>query len=89
MKSFCKLILLALLVHAGENFAQVSWLIDKGHGHVGFSINYMMLGDYYGKFRNYNGKIYSKSTTDFTDAIFDMDIDIVINVERKISFFLC
>lgn len=56
--------------------SQVSWRIDNIHGHMGFAIKYMMLGDYEGQFKIFDGKIQSKSETDFTDAVFSILIDI-------------
>lgn len=56
--------------------AQVYWGIDRGHGHVEFSLTYMMLGEYEGRFRSYDGKIVSKTETDFTDATFDLMIEV-------------
>lgn len=58
------------------SLAQVSWKVDPTHGHFGFSVKYMMLGDYQGCFKNYDGKIRSKSESDFTDAVFNIVIDI-------------
>lgn len=56
--------------------SQVSWKVDNTHGHMGFSIKYMMLSDYEGRFKIYDGKVQSKSETNFTDAVFNILIDI-------------
>lgn len=71
------IILLAFLVFTSfASLAQVSWKVDPSHGHFSFNLRYLMIGDYEGRFKNYEGKISSKSETDFTDAIFNIVIDI-------------
>jgi polyisoprenoid-binding protein YceI len=64
--------------------SQTSWAIDPTHGHMGFSLQYMSLGDYSGAFKSYYGKINSKSETDFTDAVFNIEIDMnSVNAEEE------
>jgi polyisoprenoid-binding protein YceI len=69
-------LLLVIIVFATPHLkTQTSWKIDQTHGHMGFSLQYMMLGDYFGCFKSYYGKINSKSENDFTDAEFNIEID--------------
>jgi polyisoprenoid-binding protein YceI len=70
--SFSAILLLTTL----SSISQVSWWVDRQHGHMEFSIKYLTIGDYEGRFKFYDGKIYSKSETDFTDAGINLMIDI-------------
>lgn len=56
--------------------AQVYWKVDAGHGYCGFSLKYMLIGDYKGQFKNFDGKVVTKTEADFTDATFNIVIDI-------------
>jgi polyisoprenoid-binding protein YceI len=55
--------------------AQVNWKIDRAHSKVGFAIDHMMISKTEGKFKVYDGKVESKSETDFTDAKIEFTID--------------
>lgn len=59
-----------------STLAQVNWKVDAGHGYCGFSLKYMLIGDYKGQFKNFEGKVVTKTETDFTDAVFNIVIDI-------------
>jgi polyisoprenoid-binding protein YceI len=58
------------------SLAQTSWKVDAGHGYCGFSLRYMLIGDYKGHFRNFEGKVQTKTEGDFTDALFSIMIEI-------------
>jgi polyisoprenoid-binding protein YceI len=75
LKTAKTLFVIVILLTTLQLKSQTSWKIDQTHGHMGFSLQYMSLGDYSGCFKSYYGKINSKSETDFTDAMFNIEID--------------
>lgn len=60
-------ILLALLVTAGAAFAQTTWTIDKPHSKIGFSVAHMVVAETEGIFKDFDGKVTTKSA-DFDGA---------------------
>src|SRR5437868_10347069 len=76
MKTFSNFLLVLSLLFIVNSSAQVSWTVDNTHGHMGFSLKYMGLGEYEGSFKVYDGKVRSKTEKDFTDAEFNIVIDI-------------
>jgi polyisoprenoid-binding protein YceI len=76
MRIFKSILTVVLLLTSFFSISQVSWWVDRQHGHFAFSVKYMAIGDYEGRFKFYDGKIYSKSETDFTDASFDLMVDL-------------
>jgi polyisoprenoid-binding protein YceI len=56
--------------------AQTNWKIDNSHSKVGFSVVHLMVSETEGKFKVYEGKVESKSETDFTDANIEFTIDV-------------
>ncbi len=56
-------------------YAQTNWKMDNSHSKVGFSVVHLMVSETEGKFKLYEGKVESKSETDFTDAKIEFSID--------------
>lgn len=59
--------LLAFTLLTGAAFAQTTWMIDKSHSKVGFSVAHMAVSEVEGKFNDFEGTIVSK-TEDFNGA---------------------
>lgn len=57
-------------------YAQTNWKMDNSHSKVGFSVVHLMVSETEGKFKLYEGKVESKSETDFTDAKIEFSIDV-------------
>lgn len=55
-------------------FAQTTWTVDKAHSKVGFNVNYLVITDVQGYFKDYDAQITSNGD-DFSTA----DIEIKIN----------
>jgi polyisoprenoid-binding protein YceI len=70
-----KMIFTVMSMIALSGAAQVSWKMDKSHSKVGFAIEHMMISQTEGYFKIYDGKVDSKSETDFTDAKVEFTID--------------
>lgn len=75
MKTLNKTLAGALLVVALGTNAQTNWKVDASHSKMGFSVTHMMVSQTEGKFKVYDGKISSKSESDFTDSNVDFSID--------------
>ncbi len=58
-----------------SSIAQVSWKVDKSHSGVGFGLTYMMVNNFEGKFKNFDGKILSPSETDFSNTSVSFMVD--------------
>ena len=56
--------------------AQTNWNVDASHSKMGFAVTHMMVSETEGKFKIYEGKVSSKTETDFTDASIDFKIDV-------------
>ena len=77
-------ILALCLSLAFGTFAQTNWKVDNSHSKLGFSVTHMMVSETDGKFRIYEGKVTSKSETDFTNANIDFSVDVAsINTEDE------
>lgn len=74
MKSI-KLCITALALLCFSSQAQVSWKVDRGHSQMEFSIKYMMVNDFEGRFKMYDGKITSTSETDFNNSSVSFMVD--------------
>ena len=63
--------LLALVLFAGVASAQTTWNIDQAHSSIGFTITHMVVSEVAGNFKDFSGKVVSK-TADFdgTDVEF-------------------
>lgn len=60
--------LLALLVFAtGGAFAQTTWVVDKAHSKIGFSVPHMAISEVEGNFREFDASVVTKSA-DFDGA---------------------
>lgn len=71
-----KNVLIALLtVCCFTSYGQVSWKVDRSHSQMGFSLKYMMVNDFQGHFKMYDGKINSTSETDFNNAAISFMVD--------------
>lgn len=58
-----------------SSIAQVSWKVDKSHSRVGFGLTYMMVNNFEGNFKNFDGKILSPSETDFSNTSVSFMVD--------------
>lgn len=76
MKTITKTAALALVVMALSTTAQTNWKVDASHSKMGFSVTHMMVSETEGKFKIYDGKVNSKSETDFTNANIDFSVDV-------------
>lgn len=76
MKTIQKTAALALVVTALNTTAQTNWKVDASHSKLGFSVTHMMVSETEGKFKIYEGKVGSKSETDFTNANIDFSVDV-------------
>lgn len=55
--------------------AQVSWKVDRTHSQMEFSVKYMMVNDFEGRFKMYDGKINSTTESDFSNANVSFMVD--------------
>jgi len=81
-----KLILTAgiALLSVTASKAQTNWKVDVSHSKLGFSVTHMMVSETEGKFKIYEGKVSSKSDSDFTNATLDFSADVnSINTEDQ------
>jgi polyisoprenoid-binding protein YceI len=79
-----KIILSALALVSSAAIAQVNWKVDASHSKVGFSVTHLMVSETEGKFKVYDGKVSSKSETDFTDANIEFTADAAsVNTEDE------
>jgi polyisoprenoid-binding protein YceI len=53
----------------------MSWVIDKVHSHVGFSVKHMMVSTVRGRFKEYSGTL-NLDAKDFTRSTFSGEIDV-------------
>lgn len=53
----------------------MSWVIDKVHSHVGFSVKHMMVSTVRGQFKDYSGKV-NLDAKDFTRSTFEGSVDV-------------
>lgn len=74
MKTLKSIILATMLTTAGV--AQTSWKLDNSHSKLGFSVTHMMVSETEGKFKIYEGKVSSKSETDFSGASIEFSADV-------------
>jgi polyisoprenoid-binding protein YceI len=64
--------------------AQINWKVDGSHSKLGFSVTHMMVAETEGKFKVYEGKVISKTETDFSNASIDFTADVAsINTEDE------
>lgn len=76
MKTLNKTLAGAALIASLGASAQTNWKVDASHSKMGFSVVHMMVSETEGKFKVYEGKISSKSETDFTDASVEFSVDV-------------
>jgi polyisoprenoid-binding protein YceI len=70
----------SLFIMAGS--AQTNWKVDASHSKLGFAVTHMMVAETEGKFKVFDGKVSSKSETDFTNAAITFTADAAsINTE--------
>ena len=65
MKKFISLLALTFLVTIG--FSQTTWNIDQAHSKIGFNVTHMVVAEVEGNFKQFEGKVVSKSD-DFNNA---------------------
>lgn len=49
-------------------FAQTTWVIDKSHSTIGFSVTHMAVSEVEGSFKEFDGSVVSKKADDFDGA---------------------
>ncbi len=76
MKNLSKTAASALILLALNSNAQTNWKLDGSHSKLGFAVTHMMVSETEGKFKVYDGKISSKTETDFTNASIDFTADV-------------
>ena len=64
---------LILILSAGVHAQVKTWVVDKAHSHVGFSIAHLMIYDVQGDFNDYDVQLISGSE-DFSDASVQVEI---------------
>lgn len=74
---------LALVLAASVAQAQTTWNIDKPHSRIGFTVTHMVVSEVDGDFKEFDGKIISK-TTDFDGAEVEFTAKVAsINTENE------
>lgn len=69
---------ITLIIFCFEGFlspSQISWKMDRSHSQMEFSLKYMMVNDFEGHFKVYDGKITSLTENDFTNASVSFMVD--------------
>lgn len=54
------LILFASVLFAQNNFTETTWVIDKSHSKIGFSVTHLLISEVEGYFKDYSAKIVTK-----------------------------
>lgn len=67
---------LAMLALGVSMTAQTNWKVDASHSKLGFSVTHMMVSETEGKFKIYDGKVGSKTESDFSNATIDFSVDV-------------
>lgn len=76
-------ILFASLFVIGSTYAQTTWTIDKTHSKVGFSVAHMVVSETEGNFKDFDGKVISK-TEDFNGAEVEFTAKVAsVNTENE------
>jgi len=61
-----------------------NWAVDNTHTNVKFTVTHMVVSEVDGNFKSYDGKITSKSPTDFNDATVEFSVDVnSINTDNE------
>ncbi|MGZ3883700.1 MAG: YceI family protein [Bacteroidia bacterium] len=76
MKKLSQKIAAAFLLIALGTTAQTNWKVDASHSKLGFKVQHMMVSETEGRFKVYEGKVSSKSESDFTDAAIEFSADV-------------
>ena len=53
-----------------------NWAVDNTHTNVKFTVTHMVVAEVDGNFKTYDGKITSKTPTDFSDATVEFSVDV-------------
>lgn len=78
-----RFLLIACLLVAQSVQAQSTWLVDKTHAKVGFTVTHLLLSEVDGNFKTFNAKI-NATKADLSDAVFEMTADInSINTDNE------
>ena len=67
------LVVLAMLFTAAAVVAQTTWIADKAHSKVSFSVSHMVIAEVAGRFQDFDATLIS-SKDDFSDAQIDVRI---------------
>jgi polyisoprenoid-binding protein YceI len=71
------------LLFSFKETEKATWLIDKDHAKLGFTITHLMVSDVEGWFKTFDAKVTS-SSEDFSDAVAEMTADVSsINTESE------
>lgn len=76
MKKYNFLFSVAFLVVTLATQAQTTWVSDKSHAKVQFSVTHLLVSETTGHFRKFEGTIVSPKADDFNGATIDFSIDV-------------
>ena len=57
--------------------AQTTWVVDKAHSNVTFTVSHLVISEVDGRFRVYSGSL-SSPDPDFSDARVEFAVDVVL-----------
>lgn len=78
-----KIIAITALLFAFKTSDNATWLADKAHAKIGFTVTHMMVSDVEGWFKAFDAKVTS-SKADFSDAVAEMTADVnSINTDNE------
>jgi polyisoprenoid-binding protein YceI len=83
MKKIAIIVAVSALLLSFKTAEKATWLLDKNHAKLGFTITHLMVSDVEGWFKSFDAKITS-STDDFSDAVVEMTADVnSINTDNE------
>ncbi|ELR68923.1 YceI [Fulvivirga imtechensis AK7] len=74
-------LLSALLFVAGISHSQTTWIVDKAHSNIGFSVSHMVISETEGNFKDFDALVSSKAEdfdgadVEFTAQVASIDTD--------------
>ena len=73
MRRLLFLVVMIIILAAGGYAQDKTWVVDKAHSHVGFSIAHLMIYDVQGDFTDYDVQ-FTSNADDFSDASVQVEI---------------
>lgn len=67
--------LVFLISSASVTFATDTWVLDRTHSKVGFSVSHLVITDVEGRFKSFSGKV-KTDNEDFTNSDIELKIDV-------------